>query len=366
MTDHRRNVLVGVFVLGGLICFGALLVKFGESRFLFLSKGYIITARFDTVSGVREGTEVRLAGVQVGRVLSVELKNARNPTEGVIAQIEVRGKYDIPVGWTAFVETPLMGQAVINILPPTGRIPVVIPPQQVAFLPKDGTAQPLHGELVNPLEKIVNPQFMATIEKTTAQIGVLAEALTPAANAVTQLLEFRPVSLIDDPNKPANVTANLHTTIERLHNVLKHMETALGDPESQSNFKVALANIRIASEEAKLAVAGFKNFSGGLQVVTTQASDVLMNVNQTVTLTRDQIDVLGRKLAGNMDQLSRLLDQMIATGQNLNEGPGAVPMLLRDPKLYEELMLTVRRLGAAAEELRVLVKQWQKGGLLGG
>lgn len=366
MSDQRRNALVGLFVLGGLICFGVLLVKFGESRFLFLSKGYVITARFDTVSGVREGTEVRLAGVQVGRVLSVDLKDSNNPTEGVIARIEIRGKYDIPIGWTAFVETPLMGQSVINILPPGGHIPVVIPPPKMAFLPKDGSAQPLHGELVNPLERIISPQFMATLEKTTSQIGTLAEALTPAANAVTTLLEFRPISLIDDPNKPANVTANLYTTVERLHSVLKHLDMVLGDPESQTNLKVALTNVREATENFKVAVGNLRQFSGQLQAAATQASDVITNVDATVTVTREHIDVLARKLAGNLDQFSRLLDQLVAAGQNLNEGQGAVPMLLHDPKFYEELMLTVRRMGAAAEELRVLVKQWQKTGLLGG
>ncbi len=365
MTDKRRNALVGLFVLGGLVCIGILLVKFGESRFLFLSKGYIITARFDTISGVREGTEVRLAGVPVGRVLGVELKNSNNPTEGVIVKIEIRGKYDIPIGWTAFVETPLMGQSIINILPPTGHIPVVLPPQRMASLPKDGTAQPLHGELVNPLENIISPQFLATVEKTTAQIGTLAQALTPAANAVTNLLELRPISQIDDPNKPPELTANLYTTVERLHNVLKHFETVMGDPESQANVKVALTNIRQASEDFKLAVGGLKGFSSQLQVAATQASNVLTNVDTTVTATREQVLTVAQKLSGNLDQLSRLLDQLTAVGQNLNTGKGAVPMLLQDPKLYEELMLTVQRIGAAAEDLRVLVKQWQKSGILG-
>jgi hypothetical protein len=365
MSNPKRNALVGLFVLGGLVAFGILLVKFGESRFLFITKGYIITARFDTVSGVREGTEVRLAGVQVGRVLAVELKNSNNPTEGVVAAIEIRGKYDIPVGWTAFVEAPLMGQAVINILPSTGRIPVVIPPERMAFLPKDGTAQPLHGELVNPLEKIVSPQLMSTLEKTTAQIGTLAEAMTPAATAITHLLEFRPVSLIDDPNKPTNVTANLYTTVERLHNVLKHMETVLGDPGSQSNLKASLANIRSATEDAKTAIAGLKNFSSQIQITATQASDMMVNANATVTLTRQHIDTLGKKLTASTDQLSKLLDQLVTATANINQGQGTIGMLMKDPKFYEELMLTVRRLGSAAEELRVLVKQWQKNGLLG-
>ncbi len=364
MTDHGRNALVGLFVLGGLLAFGILLVMFGESRFQFLTKGYTIKARFDTVSGVRDGTQVFLAGVQIGSVLSVELKDPGNPTEGVIAKIDVRGGFDIPVGWKAFVETPLMGQPVINILPPTGKIPVVIPPQRFASVPDDGTGE-IGGEQVNPLEKILSPQFISTLEKTTAQIGTLAEALTPAATAVTQLLQYRPISLIDDPNKPPDVTANLYTTVERLHSVLKHLDVVFGNPENQQNVQTVLANLRQASEDARLAVAGFRSFSGSLQVAATQASDVLTNMNSTVTVTREHIDTLGKKLVSNVDQLSTLLDQLTTTGETLNKGQGAVPMLLHDPKLYEELILTVQRLGEAAQELKVLVKQWQKSGILG-
>jgi ABC-type transporter Mla subunit MlaD len=363
MTERNRNALVGFFVLGGLLCFGILLVWFGESKFHFLGKGYTLQIRFNTVSGVREGTEVRLAGVPCGRVLSVDLKQAANPTEGVIANVEVRPKFSIPSGWIAYVETPLMGQAVINILPPTGRIATSMPAPAVAFLPRTG-AGVMGGEVVNPLEKLVSPEFLASLEKTTAQIGTLAEALTPAANAITNLLEPRPTSEVENPASRGLRMANLSTAIEQLYNVLKHMDAVLGDPESQQNLKVTLANFRVASEEAKAAVAGFKAFSGELHVVATQASGVLDNVNGTVTVTRESIDALGRRLLMNTDQLSKLLDQLIATGQNLNHGEGTVPMLMHDPKLYEELMLTTRRLGAAAEELRVLIKQWQKGGIL--
>ncbi len=351
MTDRRRNALIGAFVLGGLIALGILIVKFGESRWLF-STGYVLWAKFDTVTGVREGTEVTLAGVPVGRVLLVDLLEPRDPAQGVVAKMEIRRQFTVPAGSRAVVIPPLMGQPTIDILPP----PIPSFP-----LEEGGT---ISGKVVNLLAEAIDPKFMATLEKTTGHIGELAEALKPAAVAITGLLERRTISQVENSAGPGELTANLYTAVERLHGVLKHIETVLGDPENQSNLKETLANFKVASENAKLAVAGLKQFSESAQKTTTQASRVLDNLDATVNTTHQHVDALGKQLAANMDKFSKLMDHLIAASGDLAEGNGTAGLLLRDPKFYQELMLTTQRLGAAADELLVLIKQWQREGLL--
>ena len=49
-------------------------------------------------------------------------------------------------------------------------------------------------------------------------------------------------------------------------------------------------------------------------------------------------------------------DQVILKNfADLAEGKGTMGMLLRDPKFYDELMLTIKRLGTAALEFQVLI-----------
>lgn len=355
MTDRKQNVLVGLFVLAGLMCLATLIVLFGESRALF-GQRYQITARFDRVEGVREGTDVNLAGVWVGSVLKVMLADPTQPHEGVHAILDIDPKYSVPQGSIAVVLTPLMGQPIINIIPP---------PVAAALLPQDGTAA-IRGEVKNPLEQVIDPGLMATLEKTTFKIGELAGALTPAAQALEKLLEQRSIEQVDRPAlAPEAVTANLSTAVERLDNVLKHIGTVLGDPEVQSNLKQTLANFKAASEEAKLAVTGLNAFAEQAQKTMVSAHGVVEKVDATVVSAHEHIDALGMRLRTNTEQLSRVLDHMTAVGQQMAEGEGTVGMLLRDPKFYDELMLTVQRLGSAAGELEVLIKQWQKQGLLG-
>src|SRR5690242_6032332 len=117
MADsRRRNVLIGLFMLGGLFSLGVLIVKFGEAQSWF-GKRYHLTAVFTSVSGVRQGTQVYLNGVWVGDVAKADLADRSDPTRGIVVDMEVDRKYTVPRDWVAVVTQPLMGQPIITIKP---------------------------------------------------------------------------------------------------------------------------------------------------------------------------------------------------------------------------------------------------------
>jgi phospholipid/cholesterol/gamma-HCH transport system substrate-binding protein len=63
---------VGVFVLLGIICVGYLTLRLGEIEVLG-DKYYLLNARFKSVSGLKVGAQVEIAGVQVGQVEYIAL-----------------------------------------------------------------------------------------------------------------------------------------------------------------------------------------------------------------------------------------------------------------------------------------------------
>lgn len=70
--SRYRQTAVGIFVLIGLLCVGYLAVKLGRME-LLSQKGFEISARFDSASGLRPGADVEMAGVPVGRVTAITL-----------------------------------------------------------------------------------------------------------------------------------------------------------------------------------------------------------------------------------------------------------------------------------------------------
>jgi phospholipid/cholesterol/gamma-HCH transport system substrate-binding protein len=73
----RRSALdlsVGFFLLVGILALGWLSIKLGRVDFLGTG-GYAVTADFPSVGGLKAGSSVEIAGVEVGRVDSISLGN---------------------------------------------------------------------------------------------------------------------------------------------------------------------------------------------------------------------------------------------------------------------------------------------------
>ncbi len=67
-----RETAVGLFVLIGLLCVAYLTIKLGKME-VFTGPGYELNASFDSVSGLRVGADIKMAGVPVGKVTGIRL-----------------------------------------------------------------------------------------------------------------------------------------------------------------------------------------------------------------------------------------------------------------------------------------------------
>lgn len=76
MQKAKLELVVGAFVLVGIICLGYLSIKLGKLEIIG-GHLYNIEAEFDSVSGLKPGATVEIAGVEVGRVKAITLKEDR-------------------------------------------------------------------------------------------------------------------------------------------------------------------------------------------------------------------------------------------------------------------------------------------------
>ncbi len=72
MKKVNLEIIVGSFLLAGFISFAWLAVKMGDIN-PFENETYPVTARFTSISGLKEGSTIELAGVVVGKVRQIEL-----------------------------------------------------------------------------------------------------------------------------------------------------------------------------------------------------------------------------------------------------------------------------------------------------
>lgn len=109
-----RETAVGIFVLIGLLCTAWLTVKLGRME-LLNDNGYQLTARFNSVSGLRVGADVELAGVPVGRVTAISLDPQRAQA---IVSLRLDKHVQLSRDTIASIKTSgLIGDKYVNLAP---------------------------------------------------------------------------------------------------------------------------------------------------------------------------------------------------------------------------------------------------------
>lgn len=76
MEKIKLELVVGVFVLVGIVCLGYLSIKLGKLE-LIGGNVYEVVAQFNTASGLKAGSSIEIAGVEVGRVRAITLQEDR-------------------------------------------------------------------------------------------------------------------------------------------------------------------------------------------------------------------------------------------------------------------------------------------------
>lgn len=114
MKNSSVEIAVGIFVIIGMLCIGYLTVKLGEMEWVG-SDRYPIVARFQSISGLKEGANVEMAGVEIGKVESIELDPDRQ-----VAVVTMRIQKDVELNQDviASVKTSgMIGDKYIKVTP---------------------------------------------------------------------------------------------------------------------------------------------------------------------------------------------------------------------------------------------------------
>ncbi len=123
MKKLNIEVLVGLFLVAGFLCLGWLSVKLGDIQ-LFGEEGYQVTARFESISGLKEGANIEIAGVRVGKVSRITLDTEEY--EAVVV-LQIDETIELQEDSIASIRTAgIIGEKFIKITP--GGMDILIEP----------------------------------------------------------------------------------------------------------------------------------------------------------------------------------------------------------------------------------------------
>ena len=101
MENSRVEIMVGLFMAIGLLAFGWLALRLGEVQLLSQGKTYTLNASFNNVSGLKNGAEIQISGVNVGTVQSIRL----DPNNMALVTMQLQREVKLPQDSMASIKT---------------------------------------------------------------------------------------------------------------------------------------------------------------------------------------------------------------------------------------------------------------------
>jgi phospholipid/cholesterol/gamma-HCH transport system substrate-binding protein len=119
MEKAKLEMMVGVFVLVGIVCLGYLAIKLGKLE-LVGGDVYEVEAQFNTASGLKSGATIEIAGVEVGRVRGIVLNDDR-----AMVKLAVNKTVKLYTDTIASIKTRgIIGEKFLNLSPGGGGDPL--------------------------------------------------------------------------------------------------------------------------------------------------------------------------------------------------------------------------------------------------
>ena len=291
----RREFKIGIFAVIVIAVSWWGIKWLGGQNVLLTSNIYYVY--YDDVSGLQESSRVKLRGVEVGNVRSIELERDR-----VLVEIAVESKYAdmIPANSLAEIGSAgLMGGVEINILQGDAAEPIeagaffegAIKPDMIGSLADKGT------ELMDGLNETVSgvnalladnsasiTALVSNLESMSASVDALLAAVSGDVDGIMgDVKDFtdalaentgRIESIIENLDTftgdvaAADLVSQLNTTVTTLNDVLGTLESGegsigqlLNDPALYTSLNEASDNLGALLEDLKLNPMRYVHFS---------------------------------------------------------------------------------------------------------
>jgi phospholipid/cholesterol/gamma-HCH transport system substrate-binding protein len=302
---------LGLFVALAVLAAAIILERVGTLE--SLQRGKHVNALFGNVQDLKVGDRVKMAGVEIGRVQTIQLTNSR-----VLVKMKVSPAAEVRTDSTATIKfTGLMGQNFVSIDFGTPR---------GELLKDDGD--------IGTAEQADLSAMMQKIDKVAEGVENVTKSFTgfKIDTLVGPLRDF-----ITANKEPLTATiSNLQTISFDLSSQISQGKGTLGKLiKDEALYNTALST-----------VSNLQDTASEIKTTVAEARKVVDQVNSgqgTVgKLVKDE--QLYRETAEAMTNLKEIL-------QKVNQGQGTVGKLVNDQEFYKNAKLSLQKLDQATESL---------------
>ena len=290
MSNEAR---VGIFIVIVIIIFIVLSVEIGELSFS-KKKTYSITMVFSSVEGLKKGSPLELAGVQVGSVTNIAL----NKDYSAVVTAAIEEDIKLPINSVASIATKgVLGDKIIVLTP--------------------GVSE----NTIEPGGNLARTTVPPSLDYLLMQLGELAGNLTELTGALN--------SVFGDEDTLRSILNNVHQLSE---------DSSALVAENRENISVILGHLTEITD----------NFT----VVSQDLTSASHNLGQIMDRVNTGQGTIGRLINDETLYVTMVdfMENMQQFTSNLSE-ESTINLLLSDPTLYYDLLAIAENIKFITDEL---------------
>jgi phospholipid/cholesterol/gamma-HCH transport system substrate-binding protein len=316
-ADSRTKSRVGIIVFAALVLLaGAIIMVGGKTGFFLARTSY--TARFPNSQGLVAGNQVRLAGVVVGAVRSIEVPKKPGQDLTIFFDIERRYQHLVKADSQVEIKTiGLLGDKYLEVTPGSPDKPDLPPESEIPSIHSRELDKILasSGDLVDNVLAI-SKSLRNILGRTEKGEGFLGEMTSPSAEGKA-------------------LSRSLRETIDSANLVLKEIREGKGLVGRLLRDE-GLAND--VDREIRSTMASINRIAQSVEKGTTSGEGIVPALLS---------DPEGkRKFFAMVDSVKATADALAAFSKDLSSGQGTIPQLVRDEAFSKEFLGDLKKLAA--------------------
>ena len=361
MNDKRNKLMVGLVMMLGIIVTSALVFIFGAMP-SFGTAYHEMRIEFPATPGVHENTAVQKNGVQIGRVLEINLQDT-----GVILTLAIHKGVTLRYHDICRIKmgSLLTGEAILEFSAATlserldyfdANKDGILDKQETnhsqAVVPP-GSDLSLGTVVVDPLSALLAMQQNMT--ETFAAIQRAGGGIDQAANEFTALMKSLNNSFSDNESDLKKAVRKTEEAMTRFATAMTAIDAIVGDPQVTAKLKQAVQQFPVLLQQAsdtmdsvQVTMKQFESVGGQAQVNLEH----LQRFTQPLGERGEQLVESITSSVEDFDSLVTKMDQMVTT---LNSSRGSLHKLIHDDELYDQIRRTSMNVEDATKRLRPIM-----------
>lgn len=335
-----KELRVGIVAVLGFVILAAALVLVSGGRGFFTPK-YTVKTHLENASGLRRGSLIWLAGVEVGSVGEVRVSRSDDPNRAVEVHMTIDRAFQQSIrrdSQATLGSIGLLGDKYIEISRGSQSEPVVSDGGEI-----DGSSPPDIKRIIQGTNDLM------------ANVGDLVERVTGIAGKIN-VQEGTLGKLINDPG----IFNNLTGTTEELQDLVKRITAGEGTIGQLVSDPKLYQELMQTLEQAEKVVTKVESGEGTLgkavndPAIYDRAEIMLARLETVVKRIEDGEGLLGRLSKDDTlyDEFNQSLGKFSKVAEKMSNGDGTVSRLLKDPSLYSNLDLASAEMVKFMHDLR--------------